>query len=364
MRLFFILLVCFYMGGSSNALAAARQTAARQATPAYFHQLISRYFDAVARKDFQTLVAMTTPDFVIYEFGKKWTNDSVFHNIQYHEPFGVTFTLTDFVAFADVNSGDATYHSQADFVFGDQSARQDFYETATFRKTKAGWKINMIQVSAVASPEVNIPSSYLKYDTVRYFTQHYKERRALFAGEHPARNQVVFLGNSITEFGDWKHLLKDSGVINRGIAADNTFGMLDRLPEVIALQPKALFIEAGVNDIGQDVPPALIAANIGSMVQYVRVKSPRTKIYVLSVLPTNAHAQADYPEIAGKNATAREVDSLLKTQAIPRRYTYLDLASKVAAPSGDLDERYARPDGLHLNDAGYKKWLDMIREQQ
>jgi lysophospholipase L1-like esterase len=301
MRLFFILSVCFYMGGSSRTSAAARQ-----ATPAIFQQLVTTYFDGVTRKDFSKLAAVTTPDFVIYEFGKKWTNDSVFHNIQYHEPFGVTFTLTDFVAFADVNSGDATYHSQADFVFA----------------------------SSAPKPPT---------------------------GRAPSPGPTVFFGNSITEFGDWKRLLKDSAVVNRGIAADNTFGMLDRLSEVIALKSATLYIEAGINDIGQDVPPALIAANIGSMVQYVRVKSPRTKVYVLSVLPTNSHAQTDYPEIAGKNATVREVDQLLASQATARGYTYLDLASRVATPSGDLDERYAQPDGLHLNDAGYALWMDMIK---
>jgi len=340
MRLFFILFVCFYMGGLLRASPA----------PPVFQLLITTYFDGVAHKDFRKLQAVTTPDFVIYEFGKKWNNDSVFKNIQYHEPFNVTFKLTDFNGFADAMSGDATYHSQADFEFGDTDKVQlNFYEAATFRKTAAGWKINMIQVSAVAPPEVNIPSSYRKYDTVRYIPEHYKERRALF-------------GNSITEFGDWKRLLKDSGAVNRGIAADNTFGMLDRLADVIALQPKALYIEAGINDIGQGVPPALIAANIGSMVQYVRVKSPGTKIYVLSVLPTNTHAQTDYPEIAGKNATALEVDRLLVAQAMSRGYTYLDLASKVATATGDLDERYAQPDGLHLNDAGYALWMEMIRQ--
>jgi lysophospholipase L1-like esterase len=96
------------------------------------------------------------------------------------------------------------------------------------------------------------------------------------------------------------------------------------------------------------------------MVQYVRVKSPGTKVYVLSILPTNAHAQTDYPEIAGKNAAAREADRLLASQATARGYTYLDLATKVATPSGDLDERYAQPDGLHLNDAGYSQMLLLI----
>jgi lysophospholipase L1-like esterase len=352
MRLFFILLIFFYMGGLLRASAAAP----------VFQQLITTYFEGVARKDFRKLQSVTTSDFVIYEFGKKWNNDSVFKNIQYHEPFGVTFTLTDFVSFADARSGDATYHSHADFEFGDTDKIQlNFYEAATFRKTAAGWKINMIQVSAVAPPEVDIPSSYLKYDTARYIPEHYRERRALFASERPAKRPTVFFGNSITEFGDCKRLTGDPTAINRGIAGDNTFGMLDRLPEVIALKPKTLYIEAGINDIGQCVPPALIAANIGSMAQYVNAKSPNTKIYVLSVLPTNAHAQTDYPEIAGKNATSRQVDQLLASQAKARGYTYLDLASKVATPSGDLDERYAQPDGLHLSDAGYALWMDMIK---
>ncbi len=353
MRLFFIFLVCFYIGGLSYASAA----------PPVFHQLITTYFDGVAHKDFRKLVAVTTKDFIINEFGKTWTNDSVFKNIQFHEPFKVTFAITDFVAFADARSGDATYHSHADFVFGNQQARQEFYETATFRKTAAGWKINMIQVSAVASPEVDRPPSYLKYDTVRYIPEHYTKRCALFDREGVSANQVVFFGNSITEFGDWKQLLQNSGAVNRGIAGDNTFGMLDRLAGVIALRPKTVYIEAGVNDIGQNVPPALIAANIGSMVQYLRVKSPASRVYVLSVLPTNENVQTDYPEIAGKNATAREVDRLLAAQAVFLGYTYLDLASRVASATGDLDTRYAQPDGLHLNKAGYALWIAMIKGQ-
>jgi lysophospholipase L1-like esterase len=367
MRLFFTLLFAFRVCGICVAVGAAFPAGAAVfaagSEPAVFRQLVTTYFDGVARKDFRKLMAVTTPDFVIYEFGKKWNNDSVFRNIQYHEPFGVTFTLTDFVAFAEMRSGDATYHSQADFEFGDtDKVRLNFYETATFRKTSAGWKINMIQVSAVAPAVVNKPADYERYDTVRYIPEHYKERVAFFERERPSPGGVVFFGNSITEFGDWKRLLADSGVINRGVAGDNTFGMLDRLSAVIALRPSALFIEAGINDIGQGVPPALIAANIGSIVQYVRVKSPGTRVYVVSVLPTNAHAQTDYPEIAGKNAIAREVDRLLAAQASARGYRYLDLASGVSTASGELDERYAQPDGLHLNEAGYGVWMEMIRE--
>jgi lysophospholipase L1-like esterase len=158
-----------------------------------------------------------------------------------------------------------------------------------------------------------------------------------------------------------KRLLGDAGAVNRGIAGDNTFGMLERLSEVIGLRPRVLVVEAGINDIGQGVPVGMIAGNIGSIVQYVRAKSPGTKVYVLSVLPTNDRARQVYPEVAGKNDVARELDVRLKEGAGSYGYVYIDLASRVADGSGNLDERYAKPDGLHLNEAGYGLFVRMLK---
>ena len=342
MRRIFLFLLVFYTSGSAFAGGA---------DSAVFRRLIVTYFDGVATKDF-----------VLWEFGKKWKNDSGFKNIQYHEPFGVKYTMTEFEAVAGERTGSATYRVRADFAFGDtEKVQLHFVEAAVFRKEEAGWKIRMIQVSLVESPAVQMPDEYRKYDTVRYIRSHYTERLAGFAGEKVSPGRIVFFGNSITEFGDWKRLLGDSTVVNRGIAGDNTFGMLDRLSSVIALKPRELFIEAGINDIGQGVPASQIAANIGTMVAYVRAKLSSARVYVVSVLPTNGHAQTDYPEIAGKNAVALAVDRLLREQAASRGYIYLDLAGRVADGSGGLDERYAQPDGLLLNDAGYGVWMEMIR---
>src|SRR5580692_11389422 len=77
------------------------------------------YFDAVAAKNFVGLDAVVTRDFQIHEDGMVWNNDSVFHNIQYHQPFSVKFTLTDFHVFADTRSGELEYHERADFVVQD-----------------------------------------------------------------------------------------------------------------------------------------------------------------------------------------------------------------------------------------------------
>jgi len=326
-------------------------------------KLIVDYFDAVAAKNFVQLDTFTTKDFVLYEDGKVWNNDSVFHNIQFHQPFTVKFSLTDFHIFTDTRSGEARYHSHPEFVVLDTVHFSiDFIETATFRRTARGWKINMIHITEEKPPVVIMPEYYRYYDTVRYIPEHYQERIGAFGAEAVRQGGIVLLGNSITEFGDWKRLLGDSGAVNRGIAGDNTFGMLERLGDVIGRRPRKLFVEAGINDIGQGVPVGMIAGNIASIVQYVRVKSPGTKVYVVSVLPTNDRAKQVYPEIAGKNDAVRELDRRLREGAGSYGYVYLDLASRVVNESGNLDERYAKSDGLHLNEAGYGVLVRLMRE--
>jgi hypothetical protein len=247
--------------------------------------LVVAYFDGVATKSFVELDSVVTRDFLIYEDGRVWNNDSVFYNIQYHQPFTVKFTLTDFRVFTDTRSGEVRYHSQADFVVADTIRfTLDFLETALCRKTAAGWKISLIHVTGEKPPAVNMPGYYLKYDSVRYIPQ-------------------------------------------------------------------------------QGVPVGMIAGNITSMVQYLRVRSPGARVYVVSVLPTNDRAREDYPEIAGKNKVVRELDGRLREEAGDFGYEYIDLASRVTDGVANLDARYAKPDGLHLNEAGYGVLVKLLKEK-
>ncbi len=62
------------------------------------------------------------------------------------------------------------------------------------------------------------------YDTLPNLPEHYASRLAKFKVEKATRNHILFLGNSITEGGNWRKLLGDSTVINRGISGDNTLG--------------------------------------------------------------------------------------------------------------------------------------------
>ena len=56
-----------------------------------------------------------------------------------------------------------------------------------------------------------------KYDTIPNVPDHYLLMTEKFGREPAAKKPVtIFLGNSITEGGNWKNLLKDSSIMNRG----------------------------------------------------------------------------------------------------------------------------------------------------
>ncbi len=73
-------------------------------------------------------------------------------------------------------------------------------------------------------------SKFVRYHP--FIPEHTPQRIAQFNKEPIVTGKVMFLGNSITEMGDWKKVLHDSTVINRGIAGDVTYGILKRLKDV------------------------------------------------------------------------------------------------------------------------------------
>ena len=325
--------------------------------PGVLRRLVGEFFRGIEEKDTVALRRITTADFVLYEEGKVWNNDSGLANIRRNLPFTVKYQLSGFVVHVDEHSGDARWMNHADFVF-DDTAREsfDWVESGTFRKERDGWKINFLSVArrrGWVAP---------RYDTIRFVPEHYDQRIARFRGESMGTGGTILLGNSLTEYGDWKKLLGDSGVVNRGIAGDNTFGMLERLDEIIARRPKELFIEAGINDLAQDIPPGMVQANILVMIGRVRLACPGVKVFVTSVLPTNVNAKKEYPEVAGKNGVAEDLDMALRKSVVEWGGVYIDLRAAVVDGNGELDRRFARGDGLHLNAAGYGVWAGLIKK--
>jgi len=113
--------------------------------------------------------------------------------------------------------------------------------------------------------------------------------------ENPiGQNKVVFLGNSITN-GLRRHFSKfnRSDLVNRGIDGDISLGILERIDEIIYYKPKAVFILIGLNDFFNDltkmpeVTPKFVSKNIIKAANKNQRESPKTKIYLQTILPIN-----------------------------------------------------------------------------
>ena len=102
-----------------------------------------------------------------------------------------------------------------------------------------------------------------------------------------SKKDIVFLGNSITDYGEWTELLQLPEAKNRGISGDITFGILERLDEVTEGSPAKIFILIGINDIARNIPDSVILDNYKKIIQRIKKSSKRTKIYFNTLIPVN-----------------------------------------------------------------------------
>ena len=113
------------------------------------------------------------------------------------------------------------------------------------------------------------------------------QRRSLFEVLPIHSNDIVFLGNSITDGCEWAELFDNPRIKNRGISADRTGWMLERLDPIVKGQPKKLFLLIGTNDLAAGIAPQTVVDNIRRILERFRTESPRTKLYVQSIFPVN-----------------------------------------------------------------------------
>ena len=220
-----------------------------------------------------------------------------------------------------------------------------------------------LAASLAASPvAAQLPTNQRLYDTVTSMPDLRASRIAQFEAEPVVTGRVIFLGNSITQGGDWARLTGDSTVINRGIGADITFGLRARLGDVTRRTPSKLFVLIGINDISKDIPDAVIAAQYRALIDSVKSQSPQTRIFVQSILPLNPTVK-NFPQHYDKQARVVAVNRLIRQMTRTTGTTYIDLWPVLVDAHGRLDASLTS-DGLHLNAQGYERWVRYLKQRR
>lgn len=190
--------------------------------------------------------------------------------------------------------------------------------------------------------------------------EYWHQRETLFAVLPVHENDIIFLGNSITDGGEFAELLEMPNVKNRGISGDIISGVRERLDQVVSGHPAKIFLLIGVNDVSNGMSAEDIAAEYEELVKEIREKTPSTKLYLQSVMPID-NSFDRYKNLIGREGVIPPLNEKIRNIAAENGAVYIDLWPALADPNtGSIKKEYTN-DGLHLTGAGYLAWVKLIR---
>ena len=228
----------------------------------------------------------------------------------------------------------------------------------------------LLAISATAQPtppQVTLPTTgYTGLDKYRaariavYVNDYgelarYRDADSALKRPGPDEKRVVFFGDSITDIWKLDNSFPGKHYVNRGIGGQTTSQMLVRFrQDVIDLQPKAVVVLAGTNDIAGNSGPISnedIEANLASMAELGRAHAIR--MIFSSILPVNNYTRQSQEFFASRPPKRiLALNSWLKDYCAKNDLTYLDYFSAMVDDKGLLKRDLAN-DGLHPNQAGF-----------
>lgn len=190
---------------------------------------------------------------------------------------------------------------------------------------------------------------------------YWRQRVSLFDKLPVTKGDIVFLGNSITDGGEFQELFGLENVLNRGIRSDRISGVLKRLDQVTSGEPKMIFLLIGINDVADSRnTSASIASQYENLVKAIRSATPSTKLYIQSVMPINNDFKR-YKSLFGRESIIPPLNDRLKQIALENGAIYIDLWPVMADEKTGKMRKELTSDGLHLSGTGYKVWTEAVR---
>ena len=158
-----------------------------------------------------------------------------------------------------------------------------------------------------------------------------------------AKTDLLFLGDSLTQFHDWSTFGLHH---NAGIAGDTTDGLCHRLHYTLNKRPRTLVLQIGINDLLQASNVQSIQTNFLTIFTQLQVLH---KVIIVSILPVTL--MYSHEEV---NARIILLNLFLKKSAEEYGFHFVDLYTVMHDDFGI--KRSYTSDGVHLTPLGYSEF--------
>ena len=225
------------------------------------------------------------------------------------------------------------------------------------RGTPAKMDLATSALTALAMPASEVFPGAGPLQVGDWFKKLWLNKRVEFSrNKDREKGAIVFLGDSITQ--GWSSAQKDFAsrkIANRGISGDTSRGVRYRLKEdVLDLNPKAVSILIGTNDLALGGTPEQIVDNIKAIIAELQKQNPAVPIILNRVMPRGG--ENDFPARIGK------LNGLIDAiAAAGKNITICDTFGIFSDGTGKC-KKEEFPDMLHPNAAGYAKWRTALEE--
>ena len=174
--------------------------------------------------------------------------------------------------------------------------------------------------------------------------------------------QTVFAGSSLMEMFPIEKFVAEDGlgvtVYNRGVGGFITQELMDNIETcILALAPSRLFINIGTNDLSSaQTPIENIMALYGQILDRVKEKNPRCRIYLMAYYPINYEAAEEEMKPCLKIRTNEKINranGAVEKLAAEKGARFIDVNAPLKDEQGRLKAEYTI-EGIHINDEGYR----------
>lgn len=108
-------------------------------------KVVTEYFNAAGARDYSKMKRLTTDDFILYERGMVWNNDSLINFLGRMGDIGISYELGDMQIEVDCNSAFVSYINYGVFVRNDSVIhKMSWTESANLKKVDDTVKLHFL----------------------------------------------------------------------------------------------------------------------------------------------------------------------------------------------------------------------------